>query len=238
MIKIEKVSKSYKNVVALDEVSLTVEDNSMFALLGFNGAGKSTLINIICSLIKKDAGKVWVNDLDLDSSVNDIRQIVGLMPQENAIANNLTVAENLAFMADLYGVENSSVLVDELLNKLSLTSKKNARAKQLSGGQKRRLNLGMALISKPKVLILDEPTLGLDVKSRRDLWEIVQKYKQKNTVLFTTHYLEEAEKYADRIGIIKSGKIVICGTKDEIIAKAKTDSFENAFLKYAGGEDE
>jgi len=236
VITFKNVTKSYGTNVALKDFSLTINDNEVFALLGLNGAGKSTLINILCSLLKKDGGKVTVDNLDLDEESEQIKQIIGLAPQENAIANNLTVEENLTFIANLYGVEQTRV--DKVISSLKLDSKRNERAKRLSGGQKRRLNLGLALISEPKVLILDEPTLGLDVKSRRELWEIVKNYKQNHTVLFTTHYLEEAEQFADRIAIITKGQLVKCGTKDELNAFAKTNNFEETFLKLAGGEDE
>ena len=238
MIKIEHVSKSYKNVNAVKDFSLSILDKEIFALLGLNGAGKSTLMNILCGLTQKDSGKVWVNDLDLDTSILKIKQIIGLAPQENAIANNLTVEENLEFVANLYGVSDVAGRVAQIISKLKLESKTKTLAKKLSGGQKRRLNLGMALISNPQVLILDEPTLGLDVKSRRELWDIIKDYKREHTIIFTTHYLEEAENFADRIGIITKGELKVCGTKDEILAKSKAKSFEDAFLKFAGGDDE
>ncbi len=237
MIKVEHLTKRYKTLLALDDVSLHINKHECFALLGLNGAGKSTFINILCSLIEKNDGLVEVDGLNLDTNRQEIKQIIGLSPQENALANNLTVRENLCFMANLYGVEDLEK-VDKILKTFNLEAKADSLAKKLSGGQKRRLNLAMALISNPKVLILDEPTLGLDVKSRKELWNIVNAFKENSTVLFTTHYLEEAEKYADRIAIMNKGKIVLCGTKEEILAKSKSDSFENAFLKYAGGEDE
>ncbi len=236
MINFDNVTKSYGSNTALKSFSLSIQDNEIFALLGLNGAGKSTLINILCTILTKDSGKIMVNNLDLDAESDKIKQIIGLAPQENAIANNLTVQENLEFVADLYKVDRARV--DKVISALKLDNKRNERAKRLSGGQKRRLNLGLALISEPKVLILDEPTLGLDVKSRRELWEIVKNYKKNHTVLFTTHYLEEAEQFADRIAIIKKGELICCGTREEIVRFAKTNNFEDAFLKLAGGEDE
>lgn len=235
MISIQNLVKKYGKFVAVDGLSVEIADNETFALLGLNGAGKSTTINVICSLTNKTEGKVLINGLDVDKNAKEIKQIVALSPQESAVANNLTVKENLQLIADLYGIEQNSV--QNAIDTFRLEGKADSLAKNLSGGQKRRLSIAMALITNPQVLILDEPTLGLDVKSRRELWDIICRYKSKATIILTTHYLEEAVALADKIGIMRKGKLVALGTADEIIAQTGKDNFEDAFLAVAGGDD-
>lgn len=234
MIKINNLSKKFKDVCAVKDLSLEIKDNQVFALLGLNGAGKTTTINILCSLIKKDRGEVLVNSFSLDENANEIKKIINVSPQETAIANNLTVEENLDFMASLYGVENKKKKIEEMLGVFDLIEKRKKIAKTLSGGQKRRLSIAMAMITNPKILILDEPTLGLDIKSRKKLWGIIEKCKQNKIVILTTHYLEEAEHLADTIAIMNKGELVICGTCEEIIKSTKEKNFEDAFLKLVG----
>ena len=237
MIEIKSLYKSYGKTVAVNDLSFTVRDGEIFALLGLNGAGKSTTIKILCSLLKKDGGKITVNGLDLDKNEKEIKRLVSLSPQETAVAPNLTVEENLRLIADLYGVENENA-TDEMIEKFSLNAKRKTLAKRLSGGQQRRLSLAMALIVEPEILILDEPTLGLDVKVRRDLWALIREFAKHATVIITTHYLEEAEALADRIAVMKNGRLAAIGTAAEITETAGTDNFEDAFLQLAGGEND
>jgi ABC-2 type transport system ATP-binding protein len=237
-ITINNLVKKYGNFVAVDNLSLSVKENEIFALLGLNGAGKSTTINILCTLIAKTSGKVNIDGFDLDKQSNEIKKIISVSPQETAVAGNLTVYENLDLIATLYDVDKKDEAIKNMINKFSLQEKQNAKAKTLSGGQKRMLSLAMALIVEPKILFLDEPTLGLDVLTRRELWEIIAEYKNKMTIILTTHYLEEAENLADTIAIMKNGKLVAIGTKEEIVASSKSDTFENAFISLAGGDNE
>ena len=237
MIKIENLTKSFGTLKAVNGLNLEIEDGEIFALLGLNGAGKSTTIKILCSLLKKDSGKVTINGLDLDKDEKEIKRLIGLSPQETAVAPNLTVEENLKFIADLYDIKDKNA-VTEMIEKFTLGSKSKVLAKRLSGGQKRRLSLAMAFIVKPKILILDEPTLGLDIKVRRDLWKLIREFSENSTVILTTHYLEEAEALSNRIGIMKNGEIVALGTAKEITEKANAASFEDAFLSLAGSEND
>ncbi len=237
MIKINNLTKKYGNYTAIDNLTLHIKKGEIFALLGLNGAGKSTTINILCSLIKKTSGQIFIDNLNLDTDAIKIKQIINLSPQETAIANNLTVKENLLFIADLYNITNKNEEITSLLTKFNLIKKEKSLAKTLSGGQKRKLSLAMALITKPKILILDEPTLGLDIKSRKELWEMIKEYNKNSTIILTTHYLEEAEQLADRIAILDKGKLSALGTVQEIINSSNSQNFESAFLKLTG-EDE
>ena len=238
MIEIQSLYKKYGKTVAVNGLSLTVNDGEIFALLGLNGAGKTTTIKILCSLLKKDGGKVFVNGLDLDGNEKAIKRLISLSPQETAVAANLTVEENLRLIADLYDVQEPKA-VDVMIEKFSLGAKRKSLAKGLSGGQKRRLSLAMSFIVQPKILILDEPTLGLDVKVRRDLWGLIREFAKTATVIITTHYLEEAEALASRIAVMKNGELVALGTAKEIIENTGAQNFEDAFLSLAGdsGED-
>lgn len=238
MIKIKNLSKNFQTLKAVDNLSLEIFKGETFSLLGLNGAGKSTTINILCGLVKKTSGQVEINKLNLDNDITEIKKIINLSPQETAIANNLTVQENLEFIAKLYKVPNQIETINQMLETFDLLHKKNTLAKKLSGGQKRKLSIAMALITNPQVLILDEPTLGLDIKSRKALWKIISSLNGKTTIILTTHYLEEAETLSDRIGIMTNGKLVALGTKEEIILKSQKQNFEDAFLHFAGGEDE
>ncbi len=236
MIKIGLVSKRYGKLVALDNVSFEVNDNECFALLGLNGAGKTTLINILSTSLLPTAGTVTVNGFDIIKDRESVRKIVNISPQESAVAKNLTVRENLYFMASLYSIENKQDKIDGIIEKFGLREKENVRCKKLSGGQVRRVSIALAMITEPQVLFLDEPTLGLDVKSRKVLWDIISELKSNRTVILTTHYLEEVEFLADRIGVISRGQMKAIGTRDEILKMTETDTLENAFLSLAEEE--
>ncbi len=229
-IKIEGVSKQYKDVLALDKVNLAIDEGELFGLLGVNGAGKTTLIKILCGLTKKTEGSVSIMNYDLDKQMKDIKRIIDVSPQETSIAPNLSVYENLIFFAKLYDMKDEDYL-NKIIQVFGLEEVLKKRAKKLSGGYQRRLSIACALISKPKILFLDEPTLGLDVLSRRELWKIILKLKQKITVVLTTHYLEEIEALCDRVSILFKGHILITGTINQVKESVGCQTLEDAFIK-------
>ena len=229
-LKIENLNKNYKDIKALDNISLEIENKKLYGLLGVNGAGKTTLINIIIGLIKKDSGKVTVFGHDLDHEMDKIKRIVNVSPQEVAIAGNLSVKENLEFFSDIYGVDKEKK-AKELIDQFSLKEVLDQKAKTLSGGWKRRLSIAIALVSNPKILFLDEPTLGLDVIARRELWRIIEGLKNKTTIILTSHYLEEIEHLCDEVAILSKGHLLETGTIADIIKKSKSQNFEDAFVK-------
>ena len=230
MIKTENITKKFGKLTAVDEVNLTINDNECFALLGLNGAGKTTLINILSTQASPTSGNAKINDYDLISEKDKVRKIINISPQESAVAKNLTVKENLDLIATLYDVENKDDKIKNIIVEFGLKEKEKVLCKKLSGGQLRRLSIALAIITNPKILFLDEPTLGLDVKARKLLWEIVEKLKSKMTIVLTTHYLEEVEFLADRIAIISRGKIKAVGTSDEIKEQTNSSSLEQAFI--------
>lgn len=230
MIEIKNVFKKFKNVTALNGLTLTIRDNECFSLLGLNGAGKTTLINVLSTVIKKDGGEVYVNGVNLDKDPEKVRKIINVSPQENAVCKKLTVKENLELVADLYGIENKSGKVAAAIKKFGLSEKTGVQARKLSGGQQRRLSIALAIISEPQILFLDEPTLGLDVKARAVLWSVIEELKREMTVVLTTHYLDEVEHLSDRVGIMTKGKIKAVGTVKEITEQTGKNSLEEAFL--------
>lgn len=229
IITIKNVCKNYKTTKALDNVSLDIEEGELFGLLGVNGAGKTTLIKILCGLTKKTSGEIEVSSFDLDKEVDKIKEIIDISPQETSVANNLTVKENLEFFAQIYGSGQS--VIDEVVQTFSLGDVLEQRAKTLSGGYKRRLSIAIALISRPKILLLDEPTLGLDVFARRELWNIIKKLKNNITIILTSHYLEEIEHLCDRVAVLSKGKLLKTGTIQQIKEITGADNFEDAFIK-------
>lgn len=230
MIEIKNVFKKFKNVTALNGLTLTIRDNECFSLLGLNGAGKTTLINVLSTVIKKDGGEVYVNGVNLDKDPEKVRKIINVSPQENAVCKKLTVKENLELVADLYGIENKAGKVAAAIKKFGLLEKAGVQARKLSGGQQRRLSIALAIISEPQILFLDEPTLGLDVKARAVLWSVIEELKREMTVVLTTHYLDEVEHLSDRVGIMTKGKIKAVGTVKEITEQTGKNSLEEAFL--------
>ena len=237
IITIDNVCKNYKSKKALDNVSLKIEQGELFGLLGVNGAGKTTLIKILCGLTRKTSGTITINNFNLDKEIDKIKEIIDISPQETSVANNLTVKENLEFFANIYN-NNDVKTINEIVDIFNLNEVLNQRAKTLSGGYKRRLSIAIALISKPKILFLDEPTLGLDVFARRELWNIIKKLQKNITIILTSHYLEEIENLCDRVAILSNGKLLKTGTIEEIKQITNTQNFEDAFIKLAEAKNE
>ena len=235
IIKINNVSKKYKNIKALNNISLSINEGELYGLLGVNGAGKTTLLKILSGLTNQTSGDFIVDGFT-NKNMDEIKKIIDISPQESAVAKNLTVLENLKFFQDLYNQKDENYL-NEIIDDLGLSEVVNQRAKTLSGGYQRRLSIALGLISKPKILLLDEPTLGLDVIARRELWKIVNKFKGKITIILTSHYLEEIEALCDRVAILSKGNLLIEGTINEIKEKTNEASFEEAFVKIVGGID-
>ena len=229
IIKTENIYKIYKDVVALNDVSLNIEKGKLFGLLGVNGAGKTTLIKILSGLIKKTSGKAFVLAKDIDTDIDSIKPFISVSPQETAVAPNLTVLENLEFFADIYDKKNPEK-INEILSAFRLDEVKNKRAKTLSGGYMRRLSIAISLVSEPEILFLDEPTLGIDVIARREMWKIISALKGKITIILTSHYLEEIEALCDEVAILSKGKLLAVGTVDEIKKSTNCTSFEDAFI--------
>ncbi len=235
-IKTEKLSKKYKDKTAVKELDLTVNRGELYALLGVNGAGKSTTIKMLSTLIPPTSGDALMLGKSIVKDTQGVKQIIGVSPQETAVAQNLTVKENLELMAGIYGADKSEARVktQNIIEQFDLGEFVKSKAKTLSGGWQRRLSIAMALITEPQILFLDEPTLGLDVLARRELWTQIEKLKGKVTIILTTHYLEEAQSLSDRIGIMAKGELKAEGTAQELMKLAGTDDFESAFVKIAG----
>ena len=238
-IKIEGLTKKYKDVVAVDNLNLSIKKGELFSLLGVNGAGKTTTIKMLSCLTTPTCGDAFLNGKSIVKDSAAVKSIIAVSPQETAVAMGLTVRENLELMCGVYGFskEKKNQKIAELVELLSLETVVNKKAGKLSGGFKRRLSIAMALISEPEILFLDEPTLGLDVIARSELWDIIRSLKGDITIILTTHYMEEAEALSDRIAIMKDGKLLICETAEKIKEKAGTDNFEQAFIRIVKGED-
>jgi len=239
MIETRSLTKRFKDKVAVDSLDLKINRGELFALLGTNGAGKTTTIEMLSFLSEATSGEILIGGQNIANGANisEIKSKLNVSPQETAVAPNLSVLENLEFMAGVYAVENKKEKINELVNLFGLEGVLKQKAKTLSGGFMRKLSIALALINEPEILFLDEPTLGLDVISRRELWKIIEGFKGNMTIILTTHYMEEAEKLSDRIGIMQSGKLKCIGTADELKSLAQTDNFEEAFVKLAtGGE--
>lgn len=231
-IKTVGLTKRYKGLTAVDSLSLMVQKGELFALLGVNGAGKTTTIKMLSCLTAPTEGDAFVDGFSIVSDTAKVKEGIGVSPQETAIARNLTVKENLELMCGIHGFskEKKKQKLDELSGQFGLTDVLGKRAGKLSGGWQRRLSIAMALIGEPKLLFLDEPTLGLDVLARSDLWDTIRSLKGRITIILTTHYMEEAESLSDRIGIMKDGRLLALGTADELKKKAGKDRFEDAFV--------
>ena len=236
-IKTKKLTKKFKDKIAVNEIDLNIKQGELFALLGVNGAGKTTTIKMLSGLILPTSGEIIIENMNMKKDVFKIKEILNVSPQETAIAPNLTVKENLEFMAGVYQIKDKEKKIDELIKQFKLDEVLNKKAKTLSGGWQRKVSIAISLINDPKILFLDEPTIGLDVIARKELWKIINSLKVKITIILTTHYMEEAESLSDRIGIMANGNIVEVGTSKELIKKTKTKNFEDAFVSIAtGGE--
>ena len=232
-IKTVGLTKKYKDVIAVNNLNMEVKKGELYALLGINGAGKTTTIKMLSCLTTPTSGEAYLNEKSVVKDVNEVKKIIGVSPQETAIAPNLSVKENLELMCGIYGFskEKIKIKVAELMEQFELNSIEKKKAGKLSGGWQRRLSIAMALIGEPEILFLDEPTLGLDVIARSELWDTIRTLKGGITIILTTHYMEEAEALSDHIGIMKNGKLLVVGTAEELKEKANCDKFEEAFVK-------
>lgn len=239
-IKIIDLTKEYKDIVVVDKLNLEIEEGILFSLLGVNGAGKTTTIKMLSTLTKPTEGDAFILGHSILNEEAKIKELVDVSMQETAIARKLTVEENIEFYAKLSGqdkeeIEETKKMVYDAFGFQKISKKQAAK---LSGGWQRKLSIALALVTKPKILFLDEPTLGLDVIARRELWKIIGELKGKMTIILTTHYMEEAEALSDKIGIMKDGKLLFVGTKDELFEKTNKKNVEEAFIEIVtGGEN-
>ena len=231
-IKITQLVKQYKNLTAVDKIGLEIQQGELFALLGVNGAGKTTVIKMLSCLTKPTSGDAVVGGYSITKESEQVKRLIGVSPQETAVAPNLSVKENLELICGIHGFskEKTKAKIQELSAQFSMDSVLLRKAGKLSGGWQRRVSIAMALISEPKILFLDEPTLGLDVLARHDLWKVIYSLKGKITIILTTHYMEEAKVLSDRIGIMKNGRLLAIGTAEELNASVGTSDFETTFV--------
>ncbi len=233
------LTKKYGERTAVKSLSLSIEQGTCFALLGVNGAGKTTTIKMLSCLTKPTSGDAVILGKSILTEPQAVKEIANISPQETAVAPNLTVRENLELIAGIYGSEGGAARAKatRMIEELGLSEVERQKAKILSGGWQRRLSIAMALISEPQVLFLDEPTLGLDVLARRELWSVIEHLRGKVTIILTTHYMEEAEALSDRIGVMARGELKALGTAAELIARTGAKTFEDAFVALATGSE-
>lgn len=236
-VKTIGLTKTYKELTAVDRLDLTIPQGELFSLLGVNGAGKTTTIKMLCCLTRPTAGDAFLNGSSILADPAGVKARIGVSPQETAVAPNLTVQENLELMCGVHGFtrEKQMQKVRQIAEELGLGEILKRKAGKLSGGWQRRLSIAMALIGEPEILFLDEPTLGLDVLARSDLWEVIRALKGKITIILTTHYMEEAEALSDEIGIMKDGRLLALGTAQALKERAGTERFEDAFVAIVKG---
>lgn len=234
-IQTKDLVKRYKEKTAVNKLNLSIEQGELFSLLGVNGAGKTTTIKMLSCLCSPTNGDAILLGDSIVKNPFAVKEKINVSPQETAVAPNLSVKENLQTIAELYGNSKKNAIrkAEEMIEGFGLSEVQKSKAKTLSGGWQRRLSIAMALISSPKILFLDEPTLGLDVLARRELWSIVEKLKGKITIILTTHYLEEAEALSDRIGIMSKGELKAVGTAKELMNRTNTEKFEDAFIAFS-----
>lgn len=238
-VEIKGLVKDFGTKRAVNQISLSIPDGELFALLGVNGAGKTTTIRMLSGLSKPSNGDATVMGNSILTDLEKVKKCSNLSPQETAVAPNLTVRENLEFMARIYGAskEEASKGAEEMITRFAMDEVAGKKAKLLSGGWQRRVSIAMALITKPKVLYLDEPTLGLDVLARRELWKIIESLKGTITIVLTTHYMEEVEALSDHVAVMVNGDVKAYGTLDELKAQTGKDSLEEAFIAIAEGKE-
>ena len=231
-IKTTDLVKQYKSITAVDKLNLEIRRGELFSLLGVNGAGKTTTIKMLSCLTKPTDGDAVVGGYSITKEPERVKRLIGVSPQETAVAPNLSVKENLELICGIHGFpkEKAKAKITCLSSELALDTVLHRKAGKLSGGWQRRVSIAMALISDPKILFLDEPTLGLDVIARHELWETIRALKGKVTIILTTHNMEEADELSDRIGIMKNGRLLAVGTAEELKEKAGTNDFETAFV--------
>jgi len=232
-IEIISLRKEFGYNVAVKDLSLAIPEGSLFAMLGVNGAGKTTTIRMLTGLSRPTAGDAVVMGYRISADMDEIKKLVNLSPQETSIAQNLSVRENLEFIAGIYGFdkEKAKQKTEEMIEQFHLGEVENSKAKTLSGGWQRKLSIAMALITEPKILFLDEPTLGLDVLARRELWREIEALKGRITIILTTHYMEEAEALSDEIAVMVKGELKAVGTLEELKRLTGTEKLEDAFVK-------
>lgn len=231
-IKIKSLTKRYRECVAVDQLTLDIQQGEIFALLGQNAAGKTTTIKMLCGLLKPSEGDALFDNKSIVQNLKAVKQIINISPQETAVAPNLTVQENLLFIGQIYGYdkERAYIRAQEQMNFFGLSALYRNKAKTLSGGYQRRLSVAMAMMTKPKVLFLDEPTLGMDIRARNDLWNILMQLKGAVTIILTSHYLQEVEMLADRVGIMHQGQLRALGTIQQLMRETGKNSLEDVFL--------
>ena len=231
-IETKNLTKKYKDITAVDHLNLNIKYGELYALLGINGAGKTTVIKMLTCITSPTHGTANVGGYNISNDPSNIKTIIAVSPQETAVAPNLSVKENLQLICGVHGFSKEETLskIETITKQLSLESVLNRKAAKLSGGWQRRVSIAMALISEPKILFLDEPTLGLDVIARHELWELIQSLKGKITIILTTHYLQEAEELSDRVGIMKNGSLLAEGTVNELNSSVNANDFESAFV--------
>lgn len=237
-IIIDGLKKEYGKKTAVNAISLNVEKGTLFSLLGVNGAGKTTTIKMLTGLTKPTSGEAYVMGRSINTELAKVKRLVSVSPQDTAVAPNLTVRENLEFIAGIYGMDRKRAKekAGELIREFSMGEIEKSKAKTLSGGWQRRLSIAMALITEPKILFLDEPTLGLDVIARRELWQIINSVKKNVTIVLTTHYMEEAEKLSDKVAVMAKGEVKAVGTVPELLQRTGKQNLEEAFVAIVGVE--
>ena len=234
-IVVTGLSKQYPDKTAVDNISFSVDKGSIFSLLGVNGAGKTTTIKMLCGLTRPTGGEAYVLSRDIHTELGEVKKLVNISPQDTSVASRLTVRENLEFIAGIYGADRKKQRekADEMIKYFHLQEVADRRAKVLSGGWQRKLSIAMALITDPQIIFLDEPTLGLDVLARRELWEVIRRMKEKITIILTTHYMEEAESLSDKVAVMVDGQIKAMGSVEELKEQTGADNLEEAFVRIA-----